>query len=740
MGGAWTQYTLRANNSNMLPEIDFGIVEGDPALGLFNSSNFPGASNAVLGRARNLYALVTGRISQITGDARLNEATGEYEYMGVGTQRARMREAGFFIQDSWRWTPQLTLNLGLRYELQYPFYPLNSSYSTATLDDLCGISGRNATTVCNLFQPGVMTGRHPQFINFGTGTPAYNTDYNNWAPSVGFAWTPSAQSGLFGRLLGDQGDTVFRGGFTRSYSRNGMNDFSGQFNANPGIVIANPVRSVGLGTLDLDGRGLPVLFRQDDRLGPAPFPTTPAYPLTDVETEDVNLFDPDIQVPYADSWTFGVQRAVGRSMAVEVRYVGTRSRDNWEVLDYNEVNILENGFLNEFRAAQRNLAANIAAGNPATFAFTGAPGTVPLPIFLAFFNGRDASQASNPAAYTGGSWTSSTFQGWLASRNPDPFELVTGNDDDDGILDSATMRRNALNAGLPANFFVANPDLLGGGDLTTNLGRTNYHGLQVELRRSLSKGLQFNASYAFGRMETSSWQTHRRPQFMVRDTGSPGDITHGFKLNAIYELPFGQGRRFGSNANGFVDRLIGGWQVGVTSIIRSGQLVDFGNVRLVGMSRNDVKDMFTLRFDDAGKTVWMLPEDVIENTIRAFSVSATSSTGYSSRGVPTGRYFAPANGPDCIEVDNGADYGDCGTRSLVVTGPMFQQHDIRISKRTPIVGRVNFEFAAELLNAFNHPNFVPVGGLGNDISDYEVTGLTGTNTSRVIQLVTRINW
>ena len=71
---------------------------------------------------------------------------------------------------------------------------------------------------------------------------------------------------------------------------------------------------------------------------------------------------------------------------------------------------------------------------------------------------------------------------------------------------------------------------------------------------------------------------------------------------------------------------------------------------------------------------------------------------------------------------------------------MFQQHDIRISKRTRIVGRTNFEFAVELLNAFNHPNFVPVGGIGNNIANYEVTGLTGTNTSRVIQLVSRINW
>jgi hypothetical protein len=421
-------------------------------------------------------------------------------------------------------------------------------------------------------------------------------------------------------------------------------------------------------------------------------------------------------------------------MAVEVRYVGTRSRDNWQVIDYNEINIFENGFLNEFRAAQANLQANIAAGRAPTFAYTGLPGTAPLPIFLAFLNGRGASQAGNPAAYTGSNWTSSTFYNYLAFLNPDPFGIVN-----EELLDSATLRDNAANAGLPANFFVANPDLLGGADLTTNKGRTDYHALQVEFRRSLSQGLQFQTSYAFGKMRSSSFPTLRRPAFMLRDTGSPGDLTHAFKINAIYDLPFGQGRRFGSNVNGFVDRIIGGWSLSLASRIQSGTLVDLGNVRLVGMSENDVFDLYKLRVDHTGQKVWMLPEDVIDNTIRAFSVSATSPTGYSGL-APTGRYFAPANGPDCIEIDPDSNYGDCGVRSLVVTGPLFQQHDISVGKRINLFGRSNLEFRLEMLNAFNQHNFSPVGGIGNDIADYEVTGLLGTNTSRVIQIVSRINW
>ena len=133
-----------------------------------------------------------------------------------------------------------------------------------------------------------------------------------------------------------------------------------------------------------------------------------------------------------------------------------------------------------------------------------------------------------------------------------------------------------------------------------------------------------------------------------------------------------------------------------------------------------------MRFDDAGKKIWMLPQDVIDNTIRAFSVSATSATGYGTGGAPTGRYFAPANGPDCIEIDNGADYGDCGVRSLVVTGPMFQHYDVSVAKRVTVVGRTNFEFRFEMLNAFNNANFIRSGKVGStnppgriDLNDYQ---------------------
>ena len=736
MGGSWTQYELWAKNSALVPTISFGVVSGDPAQSLFTGAiggaAFPGASSANLTAAQNLYALLTGRVNSINGDARLDESTNQYTYMGTGTQRAQMRETGFFVQDSWRWKPNFTVNLGLRYELQFPFYPLNSSYSTATLADLCGISGvgngSSLDTTCNLFQPGNTPGKRPQFTNFSEGTYAYDTDYNNFAPSVGFAWTLNDKPAMLGALLGNE--AVLRGGYTRAYNRNGMNDFSGQYNANPGVVIQTPDRSVNLGNLN-DGQGLPVLFRQSGRLGPAPFPSSPNYPLTDVVTEDINLFDSGITVPYADTWTIGLQRSIGRDFAVEARYVGTRSRENWEVLDYNETNIFENGFVNEFRVAQANLRANIAAGRGGTFAYTGVAGTAPLPTIFAYFHGTTGN-VNNPASYTSSNFTNNTFLTPLATYNPNPIGFA------DSLYGDAGRRNNAANAGVPANFFLANPDLQGGADLTTNVGSSNYHGLQLELRRRYAQGLQFQTSYAYGRTMQSNFLSFRRPIDMRRDVGSPGDLTHAFKATLVYDLPFGQGRRFGGGANAVVDRIIGGWTFGLSSRLQSGQLVNLGNVRLFGMSAADVQDMYKLRFDDANKFVYMLPQEVIDETIKAFNVSATSASGYGTGGAPTGRYFGPANGPDCIEVAGGV--GDCGTGDLVVTGPTFQQHDISIAKKIRLVGRSDLEFRAEMLNAFNHVNFVPVGGLGNAIANYRVTGLTGTNTARVVQFVFRANW
>jgi hypothetical protein len=99
--------------------------------------------------------------------------------------------------------------------------------------------------------------------------------------------------------------------------------------------------------------------------------------------------------------------------------------------------------------------------------------------------------------------------------------------------------------------------------------------------------------------------------------------------------------------------------------------------------------------------VYMLPQDIIDNTIRAFNSSATSVTDYSDRDVPTGRYIAPASNASCIQVYT----GQCAPQNFFVTRPKFVRFDLSIKKQIGLSEHNNFELRAEFLNPFNNINF-----------------------------------
>ena len=756
-GASWTRAQVWLENQQFVPELRFGIATGDPAEGMFTTANFPNASTAQLNNARALYGLLTGRVTSIRGTVRLNEDSGQYEYLGDGFQRGHMNSLGFFMQDNWRIKNNLTINAGLRYELQTPFVAHNNSYSTATLADLCGVSGLNASGECNLFSPGTLTGTTPQLVNYTKDTPAFNTDFNNIAPSLGLTWRPSLDSGKLRTLFGVEGDTVLFASYAMSYERLDMNSYVTPLGANPGVSL-NPIRDTtqtGQNALDNDGLGLPVLLRQTGRLGPGGFPATQSYPMTPLRTDNVDIFNPNMQTPYAQSWTGGIRRKVTKDIGIEARYVGTRHLQGWGQYNLNEADITGNGFLNEFRQAQQNLQVNIANGQAARgFAYTGLPGTGPLPIYLGYFQGLPASQAGNPAVYTSTNFNNTNFTNPLAVFNPQPF-TPAGTNANTGLSGDPTRRANAAKAGLPVNLFQLNPDI-NNANFESNTGYTRYDSFQFDVTKRMSHGLLVQGGYVFGNAYESERYSLKLGREQSIQTGDPGSITHAMKFNWIYELPFGNGRHFLGSSNGWVDRLVGGWEFDGIARIQSGSMVDFGNVRLVGMSMDDLRKAYKIyEYAATGlnstalPNIYLLPQDILENTVKAFSTSATSTTGYGSLGAPTGRYLAPANGPDCIETTNGTPVGNqpgagqCGARSVTLTGPMYSRWDISAVKRTRVVGHTMFEFRADLINAFNHPNFSVVGfptiANASNADNFRVTGVQ-ENSSRVIQLVTRFTW
>jgi hypothetical protein len=165
-------------NQQYVPTITFGIATGDPADAMFTTANFPGASSTDLTNARSLYSVLTGRITAIGRNARIGPDGTTYTILGASMQEGRQNEFNFFVQDSWRVKPNLTVNAGLRYALQMPFYAVNNSYSNADLAAIMGVTGvgsnftpgSTVTGLGNMFQPGVIQGSVPTFTMLTAGT------------------------------------------------------------------------------------------------------------------------------------------------------------------------------------------------------------------------------------------------------------------------------------------------------------------------------------------------------------------------------------------------------------------------------------------------------------------------------------------------------------------------------------------------------------------------------------------
>ncbi len=737
------------NAQQYVPTITMGFnTELDPAAPLFTTGRFPGASAGQLTAARNLYALLTGRVQSITTQIALDPSTNKYVNLGPRTREGQIEVYSGYLQDTWRVRPNLTLSLGLRYDVQTPFSAANDIMSAATMESVCGVSGLGdggRYSRCQFLQPGVR-GPVPEFVQLTKGTLGYDTDWNNVGPSVSVSWQPRVQSGFLRALFGDPEMATFRAGYSRAYERQGMNQFTNLYGTNPGSTqnISRTATSADPLT------PWPVLLSNSSQIRTGSFNEDPEFPIPVLPDRDNDLaaFAPDIRIGSAHSWQIGFQRALSRDTAVEIRYVGTRGVDQWSELNYNLMrgeNLVNNGFLDEFRRAMANLQANNAAGGSRTgsFAYFGTgTGTHPLPIYLAYLNG--SRDAANPAAYTGGTqtWTNTTLASRLVAPSPSPINAAN---DLDG---NGTRRGRALAAGLPANFFIPNPDV-DDGNVTDSGAFSDYHSLQVELRRRLSRGLSANVNYQYAVEGGSSFDGFSFGRVMTPTE----NVRHAIKTQWDWTIPVGRGQRFGSDLHPILEGIVGGWSFNGVGRVQA-RVIDFGNVRLVGMTPKDLQKMYKhdIRIDPASglRTVYTLPDDVILNTRRAWSFSPGSSTGYSALGVPEGRYIAPPNTADCIQIHD----GDCAPRSLLVRAPWFSRFDIGVRKRFPLKGTANIEFGFDLLNVFDTVNFDPFEpSLTTTSADYFAAGTFSQVTSayqdpsntfdpggRLGQLMIRFNW
>ncbi|MFB3854746.1 MAG: carboxypeptidase regulatory-like domain-containing protein [Vicinamibacterales bacterium] len=709
--------------------MSLGLVEGDPARDVLTKQAMqalagPGApvpTDAEWNSARQLYATLTGRISNFWGRHAYVPSTGTYatgstpERTGVAfsTLDELLTSWGLFIQDSYRMKRNLTVNLGLRWDFVSPDKDRTGKYHSATPQDLFG-----PTAVGQLFKPG------PQSLT-GTFDPVYTAreaPYGHWRftpqPAAGIAWTPRSQGNFFERLLGGDRSVVRTSFSMRRFTM--PQQFVWDMGSSYGLAFyqnfsASPSTSGARGTfmpgsITLGGPGWLPQSCAKAPSAPACFVYSPQEYAKVIHMKDSTFVGgaaaairSDIRQPYVQSWTVGVQRDIGGGRAIEIRYNGNRTRNLWLAMDINEVNVFENGFLDEFKRAQKNLSINQAAGVN-SFANRGLPGQADLPIMTA----------------AGISFTNTTFINRLLNGQVGSFAstLATNRDYFCRMVGSSFEPCGATygaGAGYPINFWMANPFAIGswtGASYMDDRGFSNYHGLQVEFRQRPWHGMTMTANYTLSRtmgVQTAGDWTGSYTQFTVRDLKSSympasTDRRHVVHVNGTYDLPFGEGRRWLAG-DGALERILGGWTVSTIITFQSGSpfriagnnntfnnKID-GGLILKGITPQDIQDRVGLYFDKAGLPYFLPPEWIAQvkadGTIAANNVPGT-----------WGQIF-------------------------YLHGPHQTYVDIGISKSVPITRGVRFKFQMEMLNAFNHPTF----GQGT-------TGLASTGFGRANQLAT----
>lgn len=731
------------NSGNVVAAVNLGLSGFEPMASDINNTNLPGIAPNDQTAAGDIYGLLTGNVVGYSGSVAFDPAKRQFVTGIPGRDNYHQTDLGFYGNDSWRVRPNLTFNYGLRW--QYEGAPVDdlSEYFIAAGGAAAayGVSGPG-----NLFKPGTLTGAVPTFVN-DQGKPWYNNWYKGFAPSIGLAWQPEYQSGVMRAIFGNPGESVFRAGYSIAYSREGLNNWSSISQGNPGyfgsqFATAAPATGGGqpagffnAGTVQISSMNISALAQS-----PATFQSSFAIDPAS-NNNAVNVIDPNLHMPYVQSWTFGIQRSLGRRTALEIRYVGNHAAKLWQQQNLNEVNIFENGFLQEFKNAQGNLAACKAdAGCSAapSFADRGLPGQVPLPIFTAAFNGpgSDAANAATQkaAAFSSGRTIAQLQNGQAGSA---ASQLAT----------TYNYWQNLIAAGYPKNLFLVNPDAIGGSFLLHNALDSTYNALVVAVRRRPIHGLTLNASYTWSKSLTDDWQRNGANYTDIaslRDPGynqgpAPFDIRNAFKLYSLWDLPFGRGQRW-ANGGGFVNALAGGWQFGSNILLQSGRpgLLTGGlggtfdqydgGVILHGMSQSQLQSQLGVykTSSPAPGAVWYFPQSML-----------------SRNGRPDPSVLEACNTP-----------GQLCQRMFIYDAPLFLP-DFSFIKHTQITERVTSEIQVQFLNAFNNANFFWTGSaqtfgtarqslnsssFGRITHAYQAVDSTADHGGRTIQLVAKFSF
>ncbi|HNG92217.1 MAG TPA: TonB-dependent receptor [Acidobacteriota bacterium] len=255
------------------------------------------SANSFLPRNRGEYDYAT--LEEYLLDRKPTGFNGGLKGVGTSVFAANRKSIYWFVQDDFKISPTLTLNLGLRYE----FYTIFRDEKLQALNAIASV-------------PGVIEFREPK------------PDKNNFAPRIGLAWSPSFSNRIGRMVFGENGHSSIRAGFGMSYD---------VAYGNLGTLQLPPQFQQELSSAGGEGGpyGTSTNFLQNGGLGNTPIPpTTPADARAATQA-----FIPDKVLPYTMSWSLSYQRQLSNDWGVELRYLGTRGVKQFAQIRSNGGNV-----------------------------------------------------------------------------------------------------------------------------------------------------------------------------------------------------------------------------------------------------------------------------------------------------------------------------------------------------------------------------------------------------------------
>ena len=590
--------------------------------------------------------------------------------------------------DRWSPAPGLTITAGMRYEVYPALKLINGLTLEPAIDD-------PDNYVASLLNP---NGKF-QIVggNAGVENAYYKTDYNNFAPSVGIAYSPNFKSGLGKFIFGSEGKTVIRGGYSQSFANDSILtalDTANGSNVGLGSTTSNATLGTSTSLNDrLSGTLTPI--------NPPVFAGPPTYLFNNSaavggNVGNISAIDPKLQIPKIEQYSFGVQREFFGNLALEIRYVGSRSNSLLRAIDYNQIDIFNNGILADFNRAFAN---DRLTGNPFCTVADNA-GCVPLQIF---------QQSAGSAGRLGVAPTTASTPTGTLSRTTFLNNLRNGT--------VADLARLYVSGGINNHPTVANPTATpfvrimpnpasGTADIIYNGANFNYNSLQIEVRRRFSQGLYLQANYTFSKNLTNAVGTSQGLFDTFLDNNNPDleysradfDQTHSFNLNGIYQLPFGKGKMF-LNQGSLIDKLVGGWEVSGIMQWTSGAPISFTDTRgtfnrttrsarqtpNTSLTNDEIRALAGI-FETA-RGIYYLNPSVVNPT-----------TGRASEGFGT----TPFSG----QVFFNTNPGTTGNMTrAVIDGPGYFNINAALLKNIRFSETIRLQLRAEAFNLLNNTNF-----------------------------------